>query len=81
MHTLLSCHYLKVHVNALTTYVAYTHCTEQTASLKTKRTIMNTGYANSSRTFFEQLFANRISETQTPERESFGVAATSMYIL
>jgi hypothetical protein len=27
---------------------------------------MNTGYANSSRTLFEQLFANRISETQTP---------------
>ena len=39
----------------------------RTVSVKTKRTIMNTGYANSSRTLFEQLFANRISETQTPE--------------
>ena len=38
----------------------------RTVSLKTKRTIMNTGYANSSRALFEQLFANRIRETQTP---------------
>ena len=41
--------------------------TTRTVSLKPTRTIMNTGYANSSRTLFEQLFANRIGETQTPE--------------
>ena len=35
-------------------------------SHKTKRTVMNTGYPNSSRTLFEQLFADRISRTQTP---------------
>ena len=38
----------------------------RTVSLKATRTIMNTGYANSSQTLFEQLFANKISETQTP---------------
>ena len=38
----------------------------RTVSLKTKWTIMNTGYANRSWTLFEQLFTNRISETQTP---------------
>ena len=32
---------------------------------------MNTGYANSSRTLFEQLFTNRISETQTPDHLQF----------
>ena len=38
----------------------------RTVSLKTKRTIMNIVYVNISRTLFEKLFANRISETQTP---------------
>ena len=39
----------------------------RTVALKTKRTIMNTSYPNSSQTLFERLFASRIARTQTPE--------------
>ena len=39
---------------------------------------MNTGYPNSSRTLFEQLFANSISRTQTPDIYLMGFTWTSL---
>ena len=41
---------------------------------------MKTGYVNSLRTLFEQLFANRISETQTPGKYALMRDNVCMYV-